>query len=106
MLSSIYRLPSVEISPLLRKGARLRVGGIELVYKATAHIPKFAFIVSTKIDKRAVGRNRMKRQIREAVQHLMPTIQTGIDGIFLVRGKIPDSEAQVETIIRDILRKI
>ncbi len=106
MLPSIYRLPSVEISPLLRKGARLRVGGIELVYKATAHISKFAFIVSTKLDKRATARNRMKRLMREAVHRLMPTTQKGVDGVFLVRGKIPDSEAQVETIIRDILRKI
>lgn len=46
---------------------------------------KFAFIVSTKIDKRAVKRNQLKRLYSEAIKFLLPQIKKGYRFVFLVK---------------------
>lgn len=44
--------------------------------------PRFAFIVSTKVDKRATVRNRIRRLMSESVRlHVSEAL--GIDGIFI-----------------------
>jgi len=49
---------------------------------------RFGFVVSTKIDKRAVVRNRVKRLLREAVRARLTKIPDGFDLVFVVRPKI------------------
>jgi ribonuclease P protein component len=74
------------------------------VYKKTSGTPRFTFIVSTKIDKRATARNRMRRTMSESVRHLLPAIQS-IDGIFMAKKNFADMpQTQVEQIIRSLLR--
>jgi len=69
---------------------------IELIYRKTAGVPRFAFIVSTKIDKRAVYRNRMRRTMNESVRHLL--FRTGpADGIFIAKknfAELPQTEVE------------
>jgi ribonuclease P protein component len=63
--------------------------GIAYVKRGDANPSRFGFIVSTKIAKEAVDRNRYKRAMSEAVRidsiHLVP----GYDVVFLAKTSIP-----------------
>ena len=104
MLPKQNRIPSQEISAILRNGLRSRDTSIDLFYKKTTPIPRFAVIVSTKIDKRATVRNRMKRLVREAVHHLLPSLSAPMDGVFVVRGKLPDNIVEIEKLVGALLK--
>ena len=51
---------------------------------------KIGFIVSTKVDKRAVVRNRLVRQLREVVRELLPNIKTGYSVLIISKKKALD----------------
>lgn len=112
MLSLPNRLPKNDIPLLLRRGMHVRNDYIELVYKKRQipdrvgddnTISRFAFIVSTKIDKRATARNRMRRVLSESVRHLLATIQP-IDGIFIAKKNFADlPQTEIEKIVRALL---
>lgn len=102
MLSSLNRLPSTDISSILRTGIRIRGDFIDLIYHEQHSPSQFAVIVSAKVDKRATRRNRMKRLVREAVQHLLPSIQEGVCGVFVVRARLPDTIEAVALIVRHL----
>lgn len=90
----------------MRLGKRVRVSGIEFVFTMTTATPRFAFVVPVGVNKKATARNRMKRLLREAVHHLLPEMRHGVDGVFFVRGKIPETEGEVEKIVKTIIMKI
>ncbi|MFA5828488.1 MAG: ribonuclease P protein component [Candidatus Shapirobacteria bacterium] len=46
---------------------------------------KFGFIISKKISKRAVDRNRIKRLLAEGVRMNMDKIKVGVWGVFLAK---------------------
>lgn len=50
--------------------------------------PRFAIIVSKKIDKKAVGRNKIKRQIRSFIKNLLADIKKGKDVLIIVKRDI------------------
>lgn len=112
MLPRPNRLPSFEISNVMRSGKRVSGNGVTLIYwdkgqKAinSNQISRFAFIVSTKVDKRAVVRNRMRRLMSESVRHHVNEITTRIDGVFVgSKSIIGLTQRQVEVIIRDLLQ--
>lgn len=103
MLSPHNRLPKEEISRVLHSGLRVRSDAIELIYRKTTGIPRFTFIVSTKIDKRATARNRMRRVLSESVRHLLAKTKP-IDGIFIAKKNFAYlSQIVVEKIIAQLL---
>jgi len=53
---------------------------------------RFAFIISTKIHKRAVRRNRARRLLIEAIRSLLPKINPGFDCVFLAKKAIVGKE--------------
>ena len=67
---SLYQADSFGI--LVRKGVEIRPS-------------RFAFIVSTKISKTAVDRNKVKRRLREAVKQNIEKIVKGYDVVFLAK---------------------
>lgn len=118
MLPLLHRLPKEEISFVLRNGIHVRNDVIELIYRKTTGTPRFvprsgtplakprfAFIVSTKIDKRATARNRMRRVMSESVRHLLP--KTGpVDGIFIAKKNFADlPQIEVEELVAPLLSK-
>ena len=104
MLSPHNRLPKEEISMVLRRGLHARSDMVELIYRKTIGAPRFAFIVSTKIDKRATARNRMRRTMSESVRHVLNTTNP-IDGIFIAKKNFADlPQKEVEKIIIALLR--
>ncbi len=65
--------------------------------------PKFGFIVSKKIDKAAVTRNKIRRQLSEAVKSLLPELRTDIFVLVLVKKRIKKASFQE---IKDNLLKV
>ena len=53
---------------------------------------RFGFVISTAVDKRSAVRNRIKRQVREAVRLLLKEkkIATGSDVVFLLGRGLKD----------------
>ncbi|KZN14421.1 ribonuclease P protein component [Marinomonas sp. TW1] len=60
-----------------------------LAYKRNDDQTRLGLIVSKKTDKTAVGRNRIKRLVRESFRHHKLTT-TGLDIVFLARNGIKD----------------
>lgn len=89
MLPKPNRLLRTEITKVMKHGRRCVLPELQLVYGIEGSgVTRFAFIVSTTIDKRAVVRNRVKRLLREAVRQFLPTIKPGADCVFIARRGI------------------
>lgn len=83
MLKKKYRLP-----------ASVRLGNAKTIYtkyfilKTAAnnlYYPRFAFVVSKKVDSRAVVRNRIKREMANSIQNLIDKIVPGKDMVFVLK---------------------
>jgi ribonuclease P protein component len=91
----------------MRRGKRIAGECIQLVMqKNEADVSRFSCVVSTKIDKRATRRNRMKRVIYESIQHLLPRLHDHADYIIFVKkdfsGKL---QTEVESMVGELLKK-
>ncbi|MDJ1180286.1 ribonuclease P protein component [Roseofilum sp. BLCC_M91] len=53
-----------------------------------SHPTQIGIVVGKKVDKRAVYRNRIKRQIRAKLRQLLPQIQRGWRLVFIVRPSV------------------
>lgn len=74
----------------------------------TGHELQFAFVVGVKIDKRAVVRNRLKRQMREVVRLLLKEnkIQPGFFIMLMAKKEMIGMEyAKIEQDITAALRR-
>lgn len=82
MIPRLNRLPSTHLA------SSVTCNTPYFTMKATRNglsYHRFAFVVSKKIDKRAVGRNRMKRVLREHAYSLTLPYPEGMDILFIVR---------------------
>lgn len=59
-----------------------------LIQKKQDSLKKFGFIISKKISKRAVDRNKIKRLLSEVVRKNLDNFDEGIRGIFLAKKEI------------------
>jgi len=69
-------------------------------------VSRFAFVVSTKVSKKTVERNKLKRRMREIIRKMIPIIKPGSD--ILIIGKKSALElnfGQLETAINEVLSK-
>ena len=97
----------------MKYGSRIAGNGVTLIYLIkgqetinSKHLSRFAFIVSTKIDKRAVVRNRIRRLMSESVRHHFGDIVPGVDGVMIgSKSLIGLTQTQVEAIVLDLLQQ-
>jgi ribonuclease P protein component len=68
-------------------------------------IPRFAVIVSTKVSKLSVMRNRMKRQVRECLKSIFSGINEGVDIAITVKRKLPEDFNEINSELIFILNK-
>lgn len=96
MLPRKHRLPRFELVRVKNQG-RLIPGKLFSLLKTSNQVgaSRFGFIVSKKISKKAVERNRIRRLLFEAVQAVLPRIKEKADFVFLVKKAILDQPLEV-----------
>jgi ribonuclease P protein component len=44
----------------------------------------------------------MKRLMRESVRALLPTVQSKVDAVIVVKKGLPDTQTQVDTLVKEL----
>lgn len=66
----------------------------------------FGFIISTKISKKAVVRNRIKRIIAEVIRKRLREIKRGLDVVFLIKpAAVKIDKEELEKEVNEIITK-
>lgn len=80
-----------EIKDLAKSGKTFFLPEMVLKYKANqTDDVKVGFIVSTRVDKRAVIRNKLVRRLREAVKELLPKLRKGHSLLIIAKKRALD----------------
>ena len=89
MLAKKYRFHSRGgVRYTYKNGRRFRDTNISLISTANSrNKQRFAVVVSKKVLKSAVGRNRIRRRTYEAIRLLQPKITKPTDCIFIINTK-------------------
>ena len=104
MLPKSYRFPlSTEFGRIKKEGQMIN-GSLFGLLIAKGYGTRFGFVISTKIDKRAVVRHRVKRLLAEAVRANLKKIKPGYDFVFLAKKSVVGkSLVEIRKEIEDIL---
>lgn len=112
MLAKKYRLNKTkDIEKILGKGQILFSPFLNLKYLSyAAGTPApnshFCIIISTKISKKAVVRNRAKRQISAVLEKILPNLKKPLDAVVLTKPAITVADfSQIEAEIKQLLAK-
>ena len=89
MLSKKYRFHSRGgVRYTYQNGKTIRESKISLVFANNSrNRQRFAVVVSKKVLKSAVGRNRIRRRAYEAIRAELPNIHKPVDCIFIIYSK-------------------
>ena len=107
MLSKKFRFHSRGgVHSTYQNGDTFRGGRISLVFTENSRKKqRFAVVVSKKVLKSAVGRNRIRRRVYEAIRLERPRVSMPCDCIFVIYNKdvadLPFKE--LRGLIRDLL---
>ncbi|MFZ2970066.1 MAG: ribonuclease P protein component [Minisyncoccia bacterium] len=69
-------------------------------------ISRFGFIVSNKVSKSAIVRNKMKRRLRESVRRIQEKVREGFDCLFISKQGIAEKEsAEIKVAVEKLLKR-
>ena len=109
MLSKKYRFHSRGgVRYTYQNGKTIRGSKISLVFADNSRNKQsYAVVVSKKILKSAVGRNRIRRRVYEAIRLELPKIQKPVDCIFIIYSKeiLSIDFKEIQKNIRDLLKE-
>lgn len=109
MLASKYRFHSRGgVKYTYQKGKTIRSPKLSLIYTAnTRNFQRFGVVVSKKIEKTAVGRNRIRRRIYEAIRAELPNYQSKNDCLFVVYSKdiIKMPFTELQALVHSLLKQ-
>lgn len=109
MLAAKYRIPADKIPLVARKGRRKHHPLLTIVQFTDSSLtfPHFAFVISIKIEKTAVGRNRIKRRLRATVYALLDSgiFNASTNYMLLVRDKSISElpQEKLEELVKDLV---
>jgi len=109
MLKAQYRLTKTkDIERVLKRGRGTGSAKISVkLAKNKLKHSRFAFVVGIKVAKSAVKRNRIRRQMREAVRLHLDDIKQGYDVMVMARPKAVELDYQeLEKEILRIFKKL
>jgi ribonuclease P protein component len=107
MIPRQYRLPSFEINLIYRSGKKINGELVQLIIKESINpLPRVAIKVPVSVVKKASGRNRCKRLLRESIRHLMPLIAGKFNYLFFLKKNIKDMpQVKVEESLKNQLMR-
>ena len=109
MLSKRYRFHSRGgVRYTYKNGKSIRGSRISLVFAENSRgKQRFAVVISKKVLKSAVGRNRIRRRVYEAIRMEQAKIQKPVDCIFNIYNKEVSTMdfAELRALIRDLLKE-
>jgi len=112
MLPKKHRLPlRTELKRVKKEGILIQGRLFSLLISdqrpVTSDQPsRFGFIISSKIHKKAVKRNRAKRLLSEAVLEIAPKMKTSFDVVFLAKKGIIDTDLKkIKTEVKRLFKK-
>lgn len=108
MLSKTFRLRhEKDINHVFKKGRGVydNACGVKVV-KNNLPYSRFGIVVGTKVDKAAVGRNRVKRQYREILRLMQNEVAQGFDVLLLTSKPAAELSYQEKEIrLRHVFKK-
>jgi len=73
----------------------------------TYEFSRFGFIVSTRVSKKAVARNRLRRQMSEIIRINLKRIKKGFDIVLAARAKLVGvSYKEMEDVLLGLLKNM
>lgn len=109
MLSKKYRFHSRGgVRYTYKNGKSIRGSRISLVFAENSRgKQRFAVVISKKVLKSAVGRNRIRRRVYEAIRMEQAKIQKSVDCIFNIYNKEVGTMdfTELRALIRDLLKE-
>ena len=109
MLSAQYRLRNKRDFDRVYKGGKTIRTALFRISTAPNQLPdsRFGIVVSNAVVKKAVARNRKKRQIREGVASIVREVTSGYDIIIAAQPSCAQSSyAEIEAHLRTAFKKI
>lgn len=108
MLARTYRLTAEkDYARIFAKGRPFSGRGLGMkVVRNGMETSRFGFVVSTKVAKRAVVRNLIKRRMREIVRKRIASVIGGIDVVLMARSEsVKMTFADIERTIGELFAK-
>lgn len=108
MLKRNFRLrKSADFNKVYKQGS---YSGAKYLYarirKTRLPVTRAAVVVSKKISKKAVVRNRINRRTTEIIREMWPKLKTGFDIIIITRAEIDAlSRQQLQKELETVLKK-
>lgn len=103
MFKQQYRLPSGTRLPSQQTIATpfflLKKAGNNL------QVSRFGFVVSKKVDQRAVVRNRTRRVLRSVIEEIIDSIQPGFDTLFILKKPIEKRSEGLDNEVKQALER-
>lgn len=105
MLSRRNRIGDSEMIGRLAKMGTVHRGNLLLFRyaKKGGDASRFAVNISKKIDKRAVVRNRLRRQIHEALRLSLPSLRANFDVLISAKSTVAQRNPTFEELNQDIV---
>ena len=105
-----YRLKGSLVFKNIRKKGRLFQSesfGLGIIFRNDLEVSRFGIVVSSKISKKAIIRNRIRRIIFEVVRKMIPKMKKGHDVVFLTKPNILtkqklETEDEVVSLFKEI----
>ncbi|MDD4937906.1 MAG: ribonuclease P protein component [Candidatus Shapirobacteria bacterium] len=96
MLKKINRIGSRKEFLEIKNQGEIKYSPIfgVLILKKEDNLKKFGFVISKKISKRAVDRNKIKRRLCEVIYKMLDKFEPGIRIVFLVKREILNKKSE------------
>ncbi|MBI4435777.1 ribonuclease P protein component [Candidatus Uhrbacteria bacterium] len=103
MLPQAHRLRlEKDIKTLFARGKSVFGSLVGIKFRANAlPVSRFAVVAGVKVSKKAVVRNRLKRQVRAVVHEVLPQISPGYDVLLFLKPQAIDKP--FEAIQKEVL---